>query len=97
MDDNDNESSLIKRPRMTSADRVHKRSLQPTTQAIMALPVVHQADGRGGPSAVVTRNRDKGLLLGSPQDTLLLEEPKPQSEIDLPAAPGNKHLNVGGI
>ncbi|CAM0911497.1 unnamed protein product [Alopecurus aequalis] len=93
MDASDNESPLIKRPRMSSADRV---SLQPTTRAIMALPVVHQADDRGGPSAIVTCNRDKGLLLESPQDVLLLEEPKPESELDLPAAPGNKHLSIGG-
>ncbi|CAM0911499.1 unnamed protein product [Alopecurus aequalis] len=92
MDASDNESPLIKRPRMSSADRV---SLQPTTRAIMALPVVHQADDRGGPSAIVTCNRDKGLLLESPQDVLLLEEPKPESELDLPAAPGNKHLSIG--
>ncbi|KAM0914619.1 hypothetical protein ACQ4PT_011387 [Festuca glaucescens] len=95
MDVSDNESSLIKRPRMSSADRVHEQALQPASQAIMALPVVHQAGGHGEPSALVTRNRDKDLLLESPQDVLLLEERKPESEFDVPAASVNKHLKIG--
>jgi hypothetical protein len=95
MDVSDNESSLIKRPRMSSANRVRERSQQPTSQAIMALPAVHQAGGHGAPSSLVTCNRDKDLLLESPQNVLLLEGPKPDSKIDVPAA--NKHLKIGGI
>lgn len=108
MDTSDNEGSLIKRPRMSSARRVHERSRQPFStegmsvepaslrpQAIMALPAVHQAGSRGEPSALVTCNRDKRLLIESPQDVLLLEEPKPVSKIDVPAASVNKHLKIG--
>uniref|UniRef100_A0ACD5Y1H5 Uncharacterized protein n=1 Tax=Avena sativa TaxID=4498 RepID=A0ACD5Y1H5_AVESA len=110
MDVSDNESCLIRRPRMSSAGRVRERppqpfstegmsvepgSPRPARQAIIALPAVHQADGRGEPSSIVTRNRDKDLLLESPQDVLLLEEPKPESEINVPAASANKHHKIG--
>ncbi|KAM0851523.1 hypothetical protein ACQ4PT_052360 [Festuca glaucescens] len=96
IDVSDNESSLIKRPRMSSADRVHERALQPASQAIMALPAVHQSGGHGEPSALVTCSRDKDLLLESPQDVRLLEESKPESEFDVRAASVNKRLKIGG-
>ncbi|XP_047072174.1 histone-lysine N-methyltransferase SUVR4-like isoform X3 [Lolium rigidum] len=96
VDVSDNESSLIKRPRMSSADRVHGRALQPASQAIMALPAVHQSGGHGEPSARVTRSKDKDLLLESPQGVLLLEESKPESEFDVRAASVDKRLNIGG-
>ncbi|KAM0851524.1 hypothetical protein ACQ4PT_052360 [Festuca glaucescens] len=95
IDVSDNESSLIKRPRMSSADRVHERALQPASQAIMALPAVHQSGGHGEPSALVTCSRDKDLLLESPQDVRLLEESKPESEFDVRAASVNKRLKIG--
>ncbi|XP_047072169.1 histone-lysine N-methyltransferase SUVR4-like isoform X2 [Lolium rigidum] len=95
VDVSDNESSLIKRPRMSSADRVHGRALQPASQAIMALPAVHQSGGHGEPSARVTRSKDKDLLLESPQGVLLLEESKPESEFDVRAASVDKRLNIG--
>lgn len=95
VDVSDNESSLIKRPRMSSADRMHGRALQPASQAIMALPAVHQSGGHGEPSALVTRSKDKDVLLESPQGVLLLEESKPESEFDVRAASVDKRLNIG--
>jgi hypothetical protein len=82
---------------MSSADRVHGRALQPASQAIMALPAVHQSGGHGEPSALVTRSKDKDVLLESPQGVLLLEESKPESEFDVRAASVDKRLNIGGI
>jgi hypothetical protein len=76
---------------------MHGRALQPASQAIMALPAVHQSGGHGEPSALVTRSKDKDVLLESPQGVLLLEESKPESEFDVRAASVDKRLNIGGI
>ncbi|KAK1607220.1 hypothetical protein QYE76_030893 [Lolium multiflorum] len=97
IDVSDNESSLIKRPRMSSADRVHGRALQPASQAIMALPAVHQSGGHGEPSAPVTRSRGKDLLLESPQGVLLLEESKRLNIGEYGAALSKAQSNGGSL
>jgi hypothetical protein len=86
---------------------VHQKQLWPPPQGIYLelsighstevywCSVVQQIDDHGDRCAIITCQKDKGLLLANPQDAFFLEGPKPEPEIDVSAAPVANHLNIG--
>lgn len=93
--DDDNETPLIKRPRIKGkslepeppqptvpTQSAGPASPQPTRRQTRALTAAQQAADHGDPSAIVTYKGDNGSLLENPEDALFLKEPKPEPEID---------------
>ncbi|KAL6662046.1 hypothetical protein ACP70R_001430 [Stipagrostis hirtigluma subsp. patula] len=69
MDDDDNVTPLVKRPRMGTSDSGQEQPRQPFDAGRKALALAQQAAERGDPLAIV--------------DALILKDPKPEPEIDV--------------